>query len=374
MDASKVKKLQDYASFLVKQAESKELHGNSADAARDYVKLVDILLLLANEAKDQASWQQIIERVEFYQKKVKALGSDSEALQVPGGTKRFEASNDSKPLKQFAVSDPASTAQNHTETASTPTSLLRSFRKIPGLMGRNQSQDTDRTVDMSSSGGRASPKPSLQDGSGWAARELPQTSHIALEDKAPDRSASPSSLPVISENERLRARIAALEANEGEYIATVEEIKKQMEDKLASMVQKTDYDAVQLKLMESVPKYEYEKLRETLKEMVPKERLREAERYVAELEARLETSVPRTVLTQIEEYTSLLVANSAIPLIGFESQPVDIGSANSIDHSQSTGKRITLDIDPRRSLNPETGSIFLEIKMKEAPTARKNRT
>ncbi|MGI0083798.1 MAG: hypothetical protein ACREBQ_01820, partial [Nitrososphaerales archaeon] len=56
MDAAKTKKLEEYATILEKQAQSVESQGNMNEAAKLYVKLIDIFLLLAREAPDHPTW------------------------------------------------------------------------------------------------------------------------------------------------------------------------------------------------------------------------------------------------------------------------------------------------------------------------------
>ncbi len=352
MDAAKIKKLQEYANFLVKQAESKELHGNTSEAARDYVKLVDVLLLLANEAKDQAGWQQIIARVEYYQKKVKSLGGSSEASPEQAKVKEIQNSKNPDTSNQSANSS----------------SLLKSFRKIPGLMGKNQPQDlsVEKLEEPQILAVQQSDSMPVEN-SRWMSEFSKSGSLSEIESKEQQSPHSQTYLEVISEKEKLKTRIAALEANEKDYLAAFEEIKRETERKISSMVPKEEFESVQLKLMESVPRVEYEKLKETLKEMVPKERLREAERYVSELEARLETSIPRTVLTQIEEYATLLISNSSLPLVDLESSKTPGStSINYPRQPQGARKTISLDIDPQNQLHgSRSESIVLEIKMKE---------
>jgi hypothetical protein len=366
MDASKVKKLQDYASFLMKQAESKEQQGNSTEAARDYVKLVDILLLLANEAKDHPTWQQIITKVEYYQKKVKALGSGADSPKAG-------QSSSQKIDSQVQGLSNASPVQKTGEQGASSSSLLKSFRKISSF-GKNQSNDNSKQRSSDSQAimttvEKTSTQSYIDPASSWMSQFPKPRAIPAIEAKEQAQaSPSPAYLDLMAENDELKKRVAALEANEKEYLSAFEEIKKQTEEKIASMVPKQELEAVQLKLLESVSKTEYEKLKEVLKDMVPKEKLREAERYTSELEARLENSIPRTVLSQIAEYTSLLISSSSFSLV--ESDEAErTSSISPIQvpiNMKDPRQRITLDVDhaSKKGSSEKPESILLEINMK----------
>jgi hypothetical protein len=360
MDAAKIKKLQDYASFLVKQAESKESQGNTAEAARDYVKLVDILLLLANEAKDHPTWQQMITKVEYYQKKVKALGAGPESVGAKDVPQKFRDSE-----TRVGVQSQSNLGQERVEQNPSSSSLLKSFKKISGF-GKGQTSEIPKQQTASETPAiekisQAFPDPP----SNWM-NEFPKPKPtLAIETKG-QQASSPTYLEVLSENESLKKRIQELEANEREYLQAFEEIKKQTEEKIASMVPKKELETVELKLLESVPKSEYEKLKGTLREMVPREKLRETERYVSELEARLQNSVPRTVLAQIQEYTELLISSSSLSLVDLDE---DMRSKRLVPArlhpAKDSRRKITLDIDPSSKRNGATPeSIMLEINMK----------
>jgi hypothetical protein len=287
MDSAKVKKLQDYASFLVKQAETKEHQGNYADASRDYVKLVDILLLLANDAKDHPTWQQIISKVEYYQKKIKTLsGGESMPVRSEGPRTGDNQSNShtaaSKPSDQNAGSS----------------SLLKSFKKI-GLIGKNQQQEIEQ---------KSPPLPVEQKITDTWIADIAKQKPPAISQPEPKSYAE-----LAGENEKLKAKIQSLESVEKEYAGAFDEVRRQSDEKFASM--KSEIEDLQAKIRTSIPRSEYEKLRDTLDKMVSKDKLKEAERYISELEARLDDSVPRTVLNQIADYTSLLISSSSIELL-----------------------------------------------------------
>jgi hypothetical protein len=72
MDSSKMKKLLDYAKLLAKEGEGFEKDGDE-EAIPKYIKVVDILLLLADAAPTYPEWTYYIGKAEFYQKRAKTM-------------------------------------------------------------------------------------------------------------------------------------------------------------------------------------------------------------------------------------------------------------------------------------------------------------
>ncbi len=352
MDAGKIKKLQDYASFLVRQAESKESQGNKLDAARDYVKLVDIYLLLANETKDHPTWQQIIGRVEYYQKKVRLLGG-------PDSSAFHSASNQAPLLRKQEPEDYlGKAAPRQPESSSTmkpqvtSSSFLKSFKKIPGLIGKsNQGQSSLETkppikaevipIDQI-------PQNTLSDPITSWVNELPAPRSMdALESKVQEERTNHSQL--VLENTVLKERVESLERIESEHLADSEAIRKEMAGKMAQMVSRKDYDDIKSRLSDSIPKSEYEKLAKSLEEMVPKERLKDAEKYISDLETRLQNSISRSVLDQLAEYTRIMISTSSIDLvdvIGEESESPATAQSPKGTRGQQFGQKVMLDVMP----------------------------
>ncbi len=64
-------KLLDYAKVLAKQGESLEKEGDNEEAIPRYIKVVDILLLLAESAPTYPEWMNYVSKAEYYQKRTK---------------------------------------------------------------------------------------------------------------------------------------------------------------------------------------------------------------------------------------------------------------------------------------------------------------
>ncbi len=73
MDSPKMVKLLDYAKLLAKEGEGFERGGDYEEALPKYIKVVDILLLLADAAPTYPDWTNYIGKAEFYQKRAKML-------------------------------------------------------------------------------------------------------------------------------------------------------------------------------------------------------------------------------------------------------------------------------------------------------------
>lgn len=73
MDSVKYRKLLDYSIFLEKQGNQFEKEGDEVEAIPTYIKMVDVLLLLAEVAPDYPSWQRFTGKAEAYQKRMKIL-------------------------------------------------------------------------------------------------------------------------------------------------------------------------------------------------------------------------------------------------------------------------------------------------------------
>ncbi len=79
-------KLLDYAKLVAREGETLEKEKEDEDAALKYIKVVDILLLLADAAPTYPDWTYYIEKAEFYQKKAKQLivGASIKAEKLEG--------------------------------------------------------------------------------------------------------------------------------------------------------------------------------------------------------------------------------------------------------------------------------------------------
>jgi hypothetical protein len=73
VEAAKFKKLEEYASTLGKKGGEEEKSGDFAGAIPTYLKLVDVLLILADASPSYAYWVKCTTNAENYQKKIRQL-------------------------------------------------------------------------------------------------------------------------------------------------------------------------------------------------------------------------------------------------------------------------------------------------------------
>ena len=73
MDATKFKKLEEYASTLGKKGAEEEKNREYVEAIATYLKLVDVLLVMADATPNYPYWVKCTTSAETYQKKIKNL-------------------------------------------------------------------------------------------------------------------------------------------------------------------------------------------------------------------------------------------------------------------------------------------------------------
>lgn len=319
MDSAKLKKLQEYSAFLTQQAESKEAAGNKSEAVKDYVKLVDVLLLLANEAKDHPGWQQLIGRAEYYQKKARSMVGPEKAGQTMKLFNSYE-------IKQTAKS----TANEVQEKSSTDSlSGFNPFRKFPSLIGRKSdsknSVETDPASKVISSWAKDLDSKPISASSSSQTRQVSALQVVNTEDETVPRTLYEQ---LLNEKATLQRELESLRNKEREYLSTIDEKERQFSETISQMIPKSMFEELRAKLADSVPRSEYEQARAI--SAIPKERYIELQSELTELEIKLQNSVPRMIIDEIADYVSFLVStvssvtdeNSKLPLEGNENKQI----------------------------------------------------
>ncbi len=243
MDSAKLKKLQDYSVILTQQAESKEAQGNKNEAVKDYVKLVDVLLVLANEAKDHPTWQQLISRAEFYQKKARTMVDPDQA----------KSSNpyESKQLEKPSISE------TNEKPVIESSSSFNPFRRL-SLMGRKPDAKSSLENGTSASGASTSVI------SSWArdleAKPFPTNALHATSIQMPENETVPRALysQVLEEKTALQKQVDSLRNREKEFLLTLEEKEREFAERISQMVPRSQFEELRAKLADSVPRYEYD--------------------------------------------------------------------------------------------------------------------
>jgi hypothetical protein len=73
VEAAKFKKLEEYVSTLGKKGSEEEKSGDYAGAIPTYLKLVDVLLIMADASPSYPDWVKCTTSAENYQKKIRQL-------------------------------------------------------------------------------------------------------------------------------------------------------------------------------------------------------------------------------------------------------------------------------------------------------------
>ncbi len=274
MDTAKTKKLEEYALVLERQAQSEESQGNGNEAAKIYVKLIDIFLLLAREAPDHPTWVKYATRAEGLQKKTKELiVSSNEGNSQQGKTGAIKKMFGIKPSEEKKAGYDTGVEKTHEQTSiparpTTPASVAR--------------QD----------------EISLQE------PMVPKRLYDELLERSKQLESRASTMVDRSEYNALEAKC------------------NELSEKLSSVPLKSEFDELRYRLSNSVPRMQYEELQKAFVNLIPKETYNAAQARIAELESQLENSIPKTVLEDLANEVSFLTVTAAIPMT--QTQHVEI--------------------------------------------------
>lgn len=284
MDAAKVKRLEEYSMVLERQAENFESRGDDNEAAKIYVKLVDVLLLLARETPDHPTWVKYSARAEAFQKKAK------EAI-----------------------------AKSHSESDSlSQQGKTGAIKRIFGLKsGEERPAPYELKLDKTYEQTPLQAKAPVAYPGALATHIQPQEPMIAkrLYDQ------------LLEKNKQFESQIASM-VESSEY-NRLEGQCKELNEKLADTVPRTDYEELRQRLEASIPRAQYEDLQNMLVNFVPKDA---AQARISELESQLANSIPRSVIDNLANEISLLAVTAIIPieLIGAREEALsDLGMMSS---------------------------------------------
>jgi hypothetical protein len=330
LDSAKLKKLQDYSIVLTQQAESKEAQGNKNEAAKDYVKLVDVLLLLANEAKDHPTWQQLISRAEFYQKKARTMVDPAQAGTTQRGspTPNLVKQQQQEMLLERMSANPT---PEQSVSASESSSSVASFNPFRKLIGRKPETKNLPENSTSFSVAGAPSTTTTTAVSSWAKDpELkssfsPSSSGVSQHGRDPgmstttqanndDNGAVPRSIysQVLEEKAALQRQIELLKNREREYLVALEEKERQFSERISQMVPRSEFEELRSKLANTVPRSQYDEALAI--SAIPKERYLEIQAQLSQLESKLQNSVSRAIMDDLAEYVSFLASTVFTPM------------------------------------------------------------
>jgi len=347
MDAEKNKKLQQYATILTDQAKEAEQSGKSDDAIKHYLKLVDVFLVLASEAPDHNTWMQYIRQAEAYQTRIRSLVPKDQPTQdivgripPPPGERTAAQSNTRRVDSQ--IPQPTSSAQGQQLQSARTSPISKILKPFQARENGTANEEISSVQSFLNANVRQS---NLNSGT---SQQLPQSpippAPVSQKPAVPiaeERNPVPHEVydRVVSENKILHERLQSILKESDEKIAFLESRGRELEDRVAMMIPKSDYDQLRAEFETMVPKHEYDRLRTELSNtvpishydqlldrianMVPREIYMSSERRILELEDNLRHSVPLAVIDDIANevsYVSILAEVPPIVSEGLESK------------------------------------------------------
>jgi hypothetical protein len=354
MDVEKSKKLQQYASILSEQAKDAEQSGKTEDATKHYLKLVDVFLVLASESQDHNMWQQYIGQAEAYQARIRSIVSSSSPSQA---TSTPQAGIPSKPanvpvsektdasLSSRRTDGPHTTPVPDVSISGTPKSsgtfskILKPFQKSDTSMDQSQAPLTSSSGSATGSYPASSPtigRVPLPRGAGGGLQSQVASSppgQSGAKPPAEEKSPVPHDLyeRSLSENKILMEKLQLVLKDRDEKVAFLESRNRELEERLATsvprseydllrseyenMIPRQEYDRVRAELSDSVPISHYDLLLDRISNMVPREVYVAAERRALQLEDNLRHSVPSDVIEDLADEVSLLNIAVEVPPI-----------------------------------------------------------
>ncbi|HYB03384.1 MAG TPA: hypothetical protein VED17_02905, partial [Nitrososphaerales archaeon] len=337
MDAEKNKKLQQYATILTDQAKEAEQAGKSDEAIKHYLKLVDVFLVLASEATDHTTWMQYIRQAEAYQTRIRSLVPKDQATQdigsrIPPPPSERGSSPVNVRRPEPALSTATGNPQGIPPQSSARTNPISKILK-PFQSGREIGNPLEEYTSniLQTPNLRQQPAPPISPAppvnSPQAAPPKPAVAPVEERPPVPhevyDRA--------LSENKVLHERLQDVMKETDEKTAFLESRNRELEDRVAMMVPKSDYDQLRLEFENMVPKHEYDRLKSELANtvpishydqlldrianMVPREIYMTSERRILELEDNLRRSVPLAVIDDIANEVSYVSILAEVPPI-----------------------------------------------------------
>ena len=331
MDAEKNKKLQQYAAILADQAKEAERTGKPEDGIKHYLKLVDVFLVLASEAPDHNTWLQYIRQAEAYQTRIKALVPNQ--FVAPDISGRIppapeERPTSSPPARREVSATEISPNQQGSPKSGALNKILKPFQRgdleDPGVAATSPAQT------------RVQPAPLLQPRAQTSMQQVQQSQVSANSTpKTEDKGPVPHELyeRSLSENRILHERLQAIVKETDEKIAFLESRTRELEERVAMMVPKIDYESLRAEFQNTVPKHEYDRLKtelagtvpishydqllDRIAGMVPRDLYVASEKRVLELEDLLRRSVSFTEIDELANEVSFMsIVAEVPPMIG----------------------------------------------------------
>ncbi|MDA4130419.1 MAG: hypothetical protein OK457_06575 [Thaumarchaeota archaeon] len=330
LDPEKNKKLQQYATILNDQAKEAERAGKPEDAIKHYLKLVDVFLVLAAEAPDHNTWLQYIRQAEAYQTRIKSLVPGQ--LNVPDISGRVPPAPEERGTPTQQPRREISLPENNPQAQSGNPARPGAFNKILKPFQRVESEEQGPPASMNTAQSKIQssvplpPRPQVSQS---------QQAQVATQKQTPIPVENMGPIPhelyerALSENRILHERLQSIMKENDEKIAFLESRTRELEERVAMMVPRPDYDMLREEFDNTVPKHEYDRMKSELagmvpishydqlldriSGMVPREVYSASEKRILELEEHLRRSVPFTVIDELANEVSYLSIVAEVP-------------------------------------------------------------
>ena len=304
--------------ILAGQGQQAEREARNEDAVRSYIKLVDVLLLLARESGDHPTWSQYAKQAETYQNKARALIPPDQLKNLrPFKVPEPPVSDSTKnPEKQISADNQS---ENTPDAVSKGTSsfkrIFKPFQKNENNVDRLE-QDSVREDQWRSAA--ATPQPF----------EVPQVGEVMVGKE--NMVSSDAMQRVMEESRKVQEQLGSKIREKEDRISSLQAEIRELKERLRETVPRSEYQALQGQLIESISRAEFDRLREDLMNSVPRSQYEQllnrfsntvprdlylaAELKAARLEAELKIMLPRSVIDDLSSQIALLSTLAGVPV------------------------------------------------------------
>lgn len=299
---------------MEEQGQAAESEGRNEDAAKTYIKLVDVLLLLARETEDHTKWSEYTKRAEDYQNRVRSLIPPDQEF----GARPIPRAPEQRPQVQKPIQPKQTVPSPPSLDAAAKGGALRKILK--------PFQHGEETPMISTARPPALAPTAI----------IPQSTVPSIQQQKP----SEQEIMISSLERRLEAAMGEIKslkekldsaASERENVVLYYESQiRELNERLSVSIPKSEFDMLQSQLSEMITKQEYERLKAELSQRVPREEYDDllsklmdsvpreiyvaSELKAAKLEESLKTTLPKKVLDELASEVTLLGMLAKIPI------------------------------------------------------------
>lgn len=314
IEPQKLRKLQEFLGILEEQGQSAERDGRNEDAVKSYIKLVDVLLLLARESEDHTKWSEYTKQAEAYQNRVKSLIPPDQEF----GARPIPRSPEQRPQVQKPIQQKQTIPSPAVDQAAKGGALRKILKPFQHI------EDPIATAANSPALAPSALIPQSTTTSIQRQQQKPSEQEIMISSLERKLEAA------IGEIKLLKEKLDAQASERENIVSYYESQVRELNEKLSVSIPKSEFDMLQSQFSEMITKQEYERLKAEISQRVPKEEYDEllgklmssvprelyltSELKVARLEENLKESLPKKVLDDLSAEVTLLAMLANIPM------------------------------------------------------------